>query len=323
MAQRSIDRINADESCSTSTPPRTRGLSLALNISRTLRNSTRAWYVVNQLWSREWNLFQSECHYRSLLTKAQSTRISAHYPSDFSQNSVGGREFSKASRPTVLDQLAVVIPVYNEAERLQNLLAQLRRFSFGEVIVVDGGSTDSYENLIESERVVHARKGRGNQLRVGVEAAKGDWIWMLHADVMLSNEVVPQLESKLSQAGWGRCDIKIRDKHFLFLCIARLMNVRSSITSICTGDQGIFVHRELLNEIGGMPDQPLMEDIELSRRLKRLQKPIRIKAKVIVSGRKWLREGIVRTILRMWCFRIAYWVGVSPFKLESWYYRDQ
>ena len=220
----------------------------------------------------------------------------------------------------MLKDISIVIPVFNECHALEKLLIALRRFNFGQVIVVDGGSTDDPASHIQDEVLIRSDRGRGQQLAEGIQAARCNWIWLLHADTEFSDDAIDVLNTALGARGWGRFDVQIQGNHFLLPVISFLMNERSALTSICTGDQGIFVHRDILEDIGGMPRLPLMEDIELSKRLRTTGKPIRLRVPLHPSGRKWLREGIYRTTLRMWFIRFAYLLGVHPSNLVRWYY---
>jgi hypothetical protein len=168
--------------------------------------------------------------------------------------------------------------------------------------------------LLESVR------GRGAQLALGAERAGGTWLWMLHADSDPEPACLAHLLLRDDRPGWGRFSVRLRGRALLPV-VAWTMNVRSCLTGICTGDQGIFVHRDLLGVVGGMPVQPLMEDIELSRRLKRLGHPVCRAERIATSPRRWLKRGVIRTILGMWWFRLRYWLGADPERLAREYYR--
>jgi GT2 family glycosyltransferase len=142
---------------------------------------------------------------------------------------------------------------------------------------------------------------------------------MLHADSQIGLSAVTYLRS-LAVPGWGRFDIAFHPENRIMRLVAWMMNRRSRWTGICTGDQGIFVHRSLLTRIGGVPEQPLMEDVELSRRLRRLSHPLTPRIRIITSSRRWQRDGAVRTVLRMWRFRLLYWMGRTPESLAREYY---
>jgi rSAM/selenodomain-associated transferase 2 len=222
--------------------------------------------------------------------------------------------------------LSIVVPVRNDAAALARLLAELGGLGVrGEVIVVDGGSTDDSVAVARRSgaRVLEAGGGRGGQLAAGCRAATGRWLWLLHAD---SSDLASPLTWLTGLAarrveGWGRFDVLFDPSTAAMTMVAWFMNRRSRLTGICTGDQGIFVARATLEAAGGIPEQPLMEDIELSRRLKRLGCPMCRPETIATSPRRWLGHGVLRTVLRMWWFRLRYWAGASPASLARAYYR--
>jgi len=223
-----------------------------------------------------------------------------------------------------MSEVSIVIPVRNDASPLDRLLRTLReRFPEVEVVVVDGGSTDGSDAvaLRTGARLERCRPGRGFQLAAGTAAAGGTWIWMLHADSDPSLEAIAHLRGRSRALGWGRFSVCFRAGPAMAL-VGLLMNWRSRITGICTGDQGIFVHADLLRAIGGVPAQSLMEDIELSARLKRRQPPDCRPEQVGTSARRWQTRGTLRTILVMWRFRFRYWAGADPEALAREYYRS-
>jgi len=232
--------------------------------------------------------------------------------------------------------LSVLIPVLNDARALSRLLDRLAKFEKAamtkqamaeggvEVLVIDGGSSDASVAIAQGAQPVHAvlqsAAGRGLQLAAGVAQARGRWLWLLHADSVPALSCFAYLLSLDDRPAWGRFNVALSGGALLPL-VARMMNLRSRLTGICTGDQGIFVHRALLDAAGGMPAQPLMEDIELSRRLKRMARPQCRPERIHTSSRRWLRGGVVRTILAMWRFRLRYWLGADPERLAREYYR--
>lgn len=227
-------------------------------------------------------------------------------------------------------QLSIVIPVLNDAEPLNRLLSTLHDLLTGpaEVLVVDGGSADSSAlvALESGARVLQAPPGRGRQLNSGCQAARGQWLWLLHADSLPSRAAVATLESiaagnsPQASVGWGRFDICFDAHSALFQLLAAMMNARSRLTGICTGDQGMFLHRRLLSCVGGVPEQPLMEDIELSRRLGRFCRPACRPETLQTSARRWQQAGWWRTVLGMWRLRLRYWLGAAPEQLAVEYY---
>lgn len=217
-------------------------------------------------------------------------------------------------------QVSVVVPVFDDGVSLRRLLDDLRGSGF-EIVVADGGSSDdSVSVACSSCRLVTAPRGRGIQLDAGARAANGDWIWFVHADTRLPVPAAAALADKLDRPGWGFFRVSLDGQSLSYRVIERAMTWRSAATGIATGDQGIFVHRELLDRAGGVPKQPLMEDIELCRRLRRLAKPCRLSPRLIVSSRRWERYGVVRTILQMWWLRLRYCTGADPNELAERYY---
>ena len=214
--------------------------------------------------------------------------------------------------------LTIVIPVLNEAERLPRLLRQLAgaRERGSEVVVVDGGSTDGTVELAEvaGVTVIRAERGRARQLQAGVDASHGEALWLLHADSLIDPMSDQHIVWGLADSGrlWGRFSIRLSGSHPLLRVVERGMNLRSRLSGIATGDQGIFVERSALARIGGIPDQPLMEDVELSLRLKEICPPLCLLKRVTTSSRRWERHGVVRTILFMWRLRFAYAFGAAP-----------
>ena len=221
-----------------------------------------------------------------------------------------------------MSKIAVVIPVLDDRDHLSRLLTSLLRYPEFELIVVDGGSSDNPHEISSNTTFIQATKpGRGVQVALGITSATREWIWVLHADSIVQEENVESLETAISQVRWGRFDVSLDGSRWEFRMIETLMNLRSRLTSICTGDQGMFFHQDILKEIGGFPDQPLMEDVEVSKRLRKLAKPLCCTSRLGASTRKWEADGVFRTVLRMWRFRIRYYFGASPDALYSEYYR--
>lgn len=225
-------------------------------------------------------------------------------------------------------RLSIVIPALNEAAHLSELLQDLTRLMRdsgpADIIVVDAGSRDGTREiaLASDARVIASIPSRGAQLDAGVRASRAPMLWFLHADSRVTREAWDALQSLLELPVWGRFDVQLGSAPgtLALRSIARAMNLRSRLTCIATGDQGLFVSRCLLEQIGGVPRQPLMEDIELSARLRRISPPRCLGQVLQTSARRWQARGVVRATLQMFAFRAAYALGVSPESLARKYY---
>ncbi len=219
--------------------------------------------------------------------------------------------------------LSVIVPTLNEAGTVQGLLLALQpwRGTACEVIVVDGGSRDGTPALAAplADRVLTSRPGRARQMNAGAAAARGDQLWFLHADSRPPRDAVPALSAALERAGWGRFDVRLSGGHPLLRVIERAMNLRSRWSGIATGDQGLFVHRDRFALVGGYPEIALMEDVALSRSLKRFGRPACLHTPLVTSSRRWERDGILRTVLLMWSLRLRYALGAAPEALAQRY----
>jgi len=220
--------------------------------------------------------------------------------------------------------LSIIVPVLNEAAEIETALTGLVqcRARGAEVIVVDGGSEDATANLAQplADRVVAAPRGRALQMNAGAAAARGDVFLFLHADTRLPENADALILAALARTGcvWGRFDIRIGDGPLLGI-VACMMNLRSRLTGIATGDQAIFVTRSAFERTAGFPSIPLMEDIALSTSLKRIGAPVRLRARVTTSSRRWRKDGVLRTIFLMWRLRLAYFAGADPAQLAQRY----
>jgi rSAM/selenodomain-associated transferase 2 len=222
--------------------------------------------------------------------------------------------------------LSIVIPVLNEARNLEPLLAGLAALGPAvEVVVVDGGSEDGTADVATRRsgvRLVRSARGRARQMNAGARVAAGRTLLFLHADTRPPAGFVEAIAAPLAdpRVVGGRFDVAFDSPRWPFRVIAACMNARSRWTGIATGDQAIFVRRDVFASLGGYADIPLMEDVELSRRLRRAGRLACLRARVVTSARKWEREGVVRTVLLMWALRLLYACGVSPARLHAWYY---
>lgn len=220
-------------------------------------------------------------------------------------------------------KLSVIVPVLNEAETIVAHLESLAplREQATEIIVVDGGSADGTAVAARpcADLVLTAARGRASQMNAGAHAASGDAFLFLHADTRLPPEAKTLVLRALETSVWGRFDVAIDGESALLPVVARLMNARSRLTGIATGDQAIFVTSDAFRSVGGFREIPLMEDIVLSRNLKRLGSPACLRERVITSGRRWEKHGVVRTILTMWRLRLAFSCGADPNRLAVAY----
>ncbi|MDX5328698.1 MAG: TIGR04283 family arsenosugar biosynthesis glycosyltransferase [Marinobacter sp.] len=223
--------------------------------------------------------------------------------------------------------LSVVVPVWREAAGIEEFLQRLQpvRQSGHELIVVDGGSPDNTADLARPlcDRLLVSEPGRAVQMNAGAAAARGDLILFLHADTRLPPDALEQLsESQRLGRPWGRFDVRLSGRHVMFSVIAWFMNWRSRLTGVCTGDQGIFVRRDVFEALGGYRAMPLMEDVELSKRLKLVACPYCISSPVITDSRRWEQGGVWPTIVLMWRLRWRYWRGDSPESLAALWRRN-
>lgn len=227
-----------------------------------------------------------------------------------------------------MPSISIIIPVLNEAPGLAATLQPLQplRQQDCELVVVDGGSHDTSAEQAEplADRVLTAPRGRAVQMNAGAAAAGGDILWFLHSDSQPPEKGNQLILHGLQQSNqqWGRFDVRLSGNQALLRVVEALMNWRSRLTGIATGDQGIFVARTTFQRIGGYPDIPLMEDIALSRMLKRIGPPLCLRQPIRTSSRRWERNGIIRTVLLMWGLRLAYFLGVAPARLARIYQRS-
>jgi len=229
--------------------------------------------------------------------------------------------------------ISVIIPTLNEERAVMATLAHTAALGFDELIVVDGGSTDKTPSLVNSYRLsaqssalspvqwITSPPGRARQMNEGAKAGRGETLLFLHADTQLPDDAKAIIDTTLAdrQVVGGRFDVQFDRPSMRGTIISKMMNWRSKLSGLATGDQALFVRRSIFEQMGGFADMPLMEDIEFSRRLKRKGATAALTATVTTSFRRWEQQGPLRTILRMWVLRFLYWVGVSPHTLSRWY----
>lgn len=224
-----------------------------------------------------------------------------------------------------MKRLSVIVPVLNEADGIGRLLDALQplRERGHEVIVADGGSTDGTAERCRDrvDRCLTAPPGRAAQMNAGAAIAIGDRLLFLHADTRLPPDADRLVADALAERSWGRFDVRIEGRHPLLPVVAWGMNLRSRLTGVATGDQAMFCTRAAFDAAGGFPPLPLMEDVALSKRLRARGWPACLRARVVTSGRRWERDGALRTILLMWRLRLAYFLGADPATLVHRYRR--
>lgn len=235
------------------------------------------------------------------------------------------RHGSEVTAPPV----AAIVPVLNEARAIGGFLDALCAHDFAEIIVVDGGSDDATRAIVQTCRTGHpdnrivlieSARGRARQMNAGAQQATSGILMFLHADTRLPDRAVENCRTAIGgDRAWGRFDVRLDGRHALLPVVAFFMNWRSRLTGICTGDQGIFVRRDVFERIAGYAEISLMEDIEISRRLKRITRPACVRERVTTSARRWIEGGVLRTILHMWWLRLRYFFGTLPEKIARSY----
>ncbi len=220
--------------------------------------------------------------------------------------------------------ISVIVPALNEAEGIVSTLQRLQALRAGghEVLLVDGGSGDATVELARPyvDGVLHSDRGRALQMNTGADAARGDILWFVHADTLVPEDADARiLEAIDAGRDWGWFRVRIRGRSRWLPVIAWFMNRRSCLTRVATGDQGIFLRRSAWDVVGGFPEIPLMEDIAISRSLRRRFRGSCLPAKVCTSGRRWEERGVGRTVWLMWRLRLAYFLGEDPAVLARRY----
>ncbi len=243
---------------------------------------------------------------------------------------------------TVMATVSIIIPVLNEAGNLAYLFTNINKLNPKpqQVILVDGGSTDDSIDIIRSFinelmpdndckidwQMTESKAGRALQMNTGAALAISEILLFLHADTQLPMDAIESISAAMKRAEWGRFDVRIDSRQLMLKLVSQMINWRSKLSGIATGDQAIFISQSLFEQIGGYPNQALMEDVELCKQLKGMQlkgiaTPARLKNKVITSARRWQQHGTWRTILLMWHLRFDYWRGVSADNIKQRYYK--
>lgn len=238
---------------------------------------------------------------------------------------------------TAMATVSIIIPVLNEVDNLPLLFDNINRLNPNpqQVILVDGGSNDDSIGIIRSFinklipdndrkidwQMTESKAGRALQMNTGAALATSDVLLFLHADTQLPMNVIESVSEAMKRAEWGRFDVQIASRQPTLRLVSQMINWRSRLSGIATGDQAIFISQFLFEQIGGYPNQALMEDIELCKQLKGIAKPACLKSKVITSARRWQQHGTWRTIILMWHLRFDYWRGVSTDNIKARYYK--
>ena len=223
-------------------------------------------------------------------------------------------------------KISIIIPVLNEADTLRQQLPGLQhlREAGHQLIMVDGGSTDDSVAVARGlvDLALHSEPGRARQMNAGALHATGDILLFLHIDTVLPQRAADLVSTALkgSEHCWGRFDVRLDGRQAAFRVIARAMNLRSRLTAVATGDQAIFVDRAVFTQMGGYPDVPLMEDVMISKALRKQSRPACVAEPVVCSSRRWQQHGIIATTWLMWRLRLAFFCGASPASLHARYY---
>jgi rSAM/selenodomain-associated transferase 2 len=223
-----------------------------------------------------------------------------------------------------MKKLSVVVPMLNEAGDIAGTLNTLRRGARNaEIIVVDGGSSDASVAIARPlcDMLIAAPRGRARQMNAGARRSHGDAIVFVHGDTLVPRTFAANIAAALSDPAvvGGRFDVRLDATALPYRIIGAMISLRSRLTRTGTGDQAIFVRRDVFDRLGGFPDLDLCEDLEFTRRLKREGRVACLRTRVITSARRWARDGVLRTIVRMWMIRTMYLVGVSPARLKRMY----
>lgn len=247
------------------------------------------------------------------------------------QSVINNSEKCTKARHGSIPSLAIIVPVLNEIDRLPLLLKELALIEAEQIVIVDGGSSDGSVQWLEKYFLsdspsingifIQSSPGRAKQMNAGAEKARQDILLFLHADTILPHNVKPEVENGVSEKySWGRFNVEFDESCLAMGIIAFFINLRSKLSQIATGDQAMFIKRDLFEKVGGFDDIALMEDVAMSKKLYKFgNAPYASKLKVTTSARRWKQNGVLRTVVKMWWYRLAYFLGVSPDSLAQGY----
>lgn len=227
--------------------------------------------------------------------------------------------------PSDSPELSIIIPALNEAGTIETTLMSLQpmRARGCELVLVDGGSSDATMSLAMPlvDKLIESAPGRARQMNTGALHSAAATLWFLHADSRVPAAADRAIQNSLggAQSGWGYFPIRLSGGNPLLRIIAWAMNQRTRCTGVVTGDHGLFVSRCLFERVGGFPAIALMEDVAISKKLKKICRPLRLKQTLVSSSRRWESQGLLQTVLLMWCLRLLFFVGVSPARLANYY----
>ncbi len=224
-------------------------------------------------------------------------------------------------------EFSIIVPVFHEGERINDLIGSLNRLDFGknvEIIVVDGSHENDTLRVIRSSHVIKisSEKGRARQMNAGALVANGEVLIFLHADTELPPQALEKIHALMERREYvgGAFDLSIKSDRFIFKVIGILSSLRSRLSKVPFGDQAIFIRRECFNQIGGYKDIAIMEDVELMRRIRKSGNKIWIFCdRVMTSPRRWEKEGVIYCTVRDWTLQLLYFLGFSADKLSRFY----
>lgn len=221
-------------------------------------------------------------------------------------------------------KISIIIPCLNEQAHIKQTLKPLQamRQRGHQIILCDAHSDDKTQTLARPwvDNLITSPAGRAQQMNAAAKLAEHDVLWFLHADTLVpdnADELI--LDCFINEHIWGRFNVRLSSHKFRFRIIETFINLRSCLSGIATGDQGIFVNKNIFQQLNGYQNIPLMEDIHLSKRLKKISRPSCISTTIITSSRRWEEHGTTKTIILMWRLRLAYFLGVQPEKLAQAY----